>query len=223
MSVSREVYNATRGSNELPTEWIERHEPEVYAVLPQQDVAKVMTVVGQDLTPVASELDRCMSSSILGQRLFGYALQSILTYRVKSAIDKQLEGLAKMTNITKAEIVAADNQAADDIRGLEHIDVLQDRRDVEVSYRGLCFNLKVRSWLEEIQLRLHCSLRGWAASLSLIPPLGGEDLVCMEATELKAISIEKKLLANAKAARQFVATLHGGEQDKKNGEHLQVM
>ena len=219
-----EVWNATRAATESPGEWLDRHDGVWQVVLPKDDVNAILAVKDDNLTPVAAHLDAAISSSMTGERIFSFALQNVMAYRIATTCTKELEKLASKEEVTKLDVIASHNRCCDVIQALPHLDTLCERREIQIAYRSLKFGVHIKSWHEEVQARIYACIRGWAAELDLVKQVGGENHVCTKTEELVVKKLDRSLLANIKAARAFIETISGIATGTsiKSGEQLQA-
>eukprot|EP00971_Amphidinium_carterae_P087212 1725755-Amphidinium_carterae.1 len=73
-----QVYNGSRSSGESPDMWMSRHEGLWELVMPKGEVLKVSALTEeQSLSDASDSLKALVNSSLLGARLFAFAIQDI--------------------------------------------------------------------------------------------------------------------------------------------------
>eukprot|EP00971_Amphidinium_carterae_P252029 5003957-Amphidinium_carterae.1 len=85
--------------------------------------------------------------------------------------------LKKKDSLTRDELRAAQQKMMDEIAKLPHVEVLNQQREVQVSYRQHSFPMLVQSWEEQVELCVHVEIRGLLAEREVIPLLVGENCV----------------------------------------------
>ena len=92
---------------------------------------------------MADEIQIVVGAGMLGERLFGFALESIMAERVEKAIDKEVQALLLYKTITGDDYIKHIKQAKHEIESIKSIKALLDRRTIIVRYRQWPLNLKV--------------------------------------------------------------------------------
>lgn len=87
------------------------------------------------------------------------------------------------------------------------MELLPDRRTVELNYRGIPFECKVSSPVEELTLKLSCYIKGLAVEKGLLKPLWVEEQLIPLGCTLGKGTVERGLLKEAKVARALAESL----------------
>jgi len=93
------------------------------------------------------------------------------------------------------------------IEALPNLDLLPQRRTVELRYRGTPFECKVSSPLEELSLKLSCYIRGLAVEKGSLKPLWVEDQLIPFGFTMGKGTVDRALLEEAKVARALAESL----------------
>ena len=168
---------------------------------------------------VADQLDRLTANSMLGHRLFSFALRQIISERITGVIREELATLSKLSKISSVDMVATTSRARDRIMELAEVESQAcKRRTVKIKYANWELSVDVASVEEEIECHLRTHLRAWCSCLKLVPPLAGEREVSTY-DKVAAEEVERSLYAKTKTAREFACTLIKGES-KIDGEKV---
>eukprot|EP00971_Amphidinium_carterae_P160844 3189044-Amphidinium_carterae.1 len=154
----------------VPSEYVQLH-PSVRLVLPADALDAVLKVEGTDS-------DRLPDERTLGPKLFGQAAKQVVALEVKAVIKRSLEVLEKEPEITRTILTSRMAACTVDCKNITCIGQLAGKRSTQLLYRGIPFQVIVKSVEEEVNLRHRACLRGICASLGLAELLPGEMELC---------------------------------------------
>eukprot|EP00971_Amphidinium_carterae_P332506 6466697-Amphidinium_carterae.1 len=197
-----QVYNGSRSSGESPDMWMSRHEGLYELVMPKGEVEKVNALTEeQSLSDASDSLKALVNSSLLGARLFSFAIQDILSGQVDQVLKSELVETKKCTELKADTVRDMKKRIIAKIEEIENIETLVAKRTITVYYRSLMYKSSVASYHEQVELVCAACIRGWMVETSTLSALIGEDLVCGNDGDLKVTQIEEGMAKNAAASR----------------------
>ena len=243
-----EAWSKLAGTRTTPTEFLEMCQDVAWTVLPEELCRRVVDLPKQaPLTPHKDDVKRIVTSSECGERLFSCACKQIVAEEVDVAIKKACKDMLAQKSIDTNGMVKAIQQANDAVnrisciellpprrlcsleyRGLsfqvhvKSIELLPPRRLCSLEYRGLSFQVHVKSLGEQIDLSLRAALRAEAVRSHQLEPLPAEDELGTDAGDVK-ITISESLLRQPRGVRrQLQALLREESQEDMNGDVVMV-
>jgi hypothetical protein len=203
-----------------PTNFLSIHGDIWPIIMPEDSVTKVMAEA-QSWESVEVDLNRVISSSLLGKRLFSFAIKQMLSQIVSKKMGFAVEQLWEKPEITLACIRDAKRQALDALQGMDNIELLPGRRELLLTYRGVPVEVKVNSMAEEFDMLVAAKAKGEAVSCGSLPGLFcEEDLVVKGGMkDAKESHIHPEVLQEAKEARCLANGLLQGDSCK-NGDTI---
>ena len=163
---------------------------------------------GDSWAGVSKELSDVVSSSPLGQKLFGFAAAKLIEEDVEKIINEELKTLTKMAKVTELEYAALKRNATEKVMALPNIALLPDRRVVHIMYREVAIELRVSCLAEQIDLSMTSCLRTLAVHADVLSPLPCELYLPKPTVKME---VEAKLLEAAKVARKFATDMMNAE------------
>eukprot|EP00971_Amphidinium_carterae_P114657 2271628-Amphidinium_carterae.3 len=223
MKVVPEAWNSMRSDAEGSLKFLRAHDKLWPLVLPESDVQVVLTSKhGTKWSALADEVSRICRASVLGSRLFDFALVEVCESVVSSRIASVINTLGSGAVLDEASVRKARNDAKDSLRSVTGVGSMPDRREIEVSYRGWQLKLPVRSLEDEVQVRVMCAVRGWLAAKKHVRQLPGEIELCANDAGLAFTKIENDLTGPIEASRKELQTLMAA-LTVQNGDGLKVL
>ena len=172
-----EAYTTFKGSTRSSDEWIEGNKDMWSQVLPKDEMQRLTEApAGHAWVLLSDEVQKVVSSGALGRKLFGFALQKILCETVAVAITNECKAMLKQKVIDSSVFVQSIKQAKVAVAGITGSDTINDRRPIEIRYRGWPIVLKITCLAEEIHLRHAVALRGHAVETGDLIPLVCEEI-----------------------------------------------
>ena len=146
-------------------------------VLPNDEMKRLTEApAGHPWVKLSDEVQKVVSSGGLGKKLFGFALQKILCETVAVAITNECKAMLKRKVIDSNVFVQSIKQAKVAVAGITGSDTIDDRRTIEIRYRGWPTVLKITCIAEEIHFRHAVALRGHAVETGDLIPLVCEEI-----------------------------------------------
>jgi hypothetical protein len=194
-----------------PTNFLNIHSDIWPIVMPEDSTNKVMAET-TSWESVESDLNRVISSSMLGKRLFSFAIKQMLSQIVSKTIEAAVAEMWKKPEITLAVIRDAKRKTLEALQEMDNIELLPPRRELLLEYRGAPVTVKVNSLAEQFDMLVAALVKGEAAQCGTLPGLFcEEDLVVKNALpKAKNSHINEEVLQEAKEARALAnGLLHG--------------
>ena len=177
LSWGTKAYTQFRASKKGPAEWLATNAELWEQLLPVKETRALMAHPSDgQWVDMAEEIQKVVGSGMLGERLFGFALESIMSELVEKAIDKEVQALLLYKTITGDDYMKHIKQAKHEIDSIKSIEVLPDRRPIIVRYRQWPLNLKVNCVADEINYRMAAALRGLAVESGDLVPMVSEEI-----------------------------------------------
>ena len=124
-----------------PAVFLEIHKAITHLVLDMTAVQKLLSEETSWLN-VASPLNAVVKSSTLGRRMFSFGLEKVLGQQLRDVINTAVETLWGEGEVTMHGILDTKQKALKAIQAIENINLLPERRLVDMMYRGVHFMLK---------------------------------------------------------------------------------
>lgn len=187
--------------------FIELHSASLPLALCLSDVMLLLNRKGP-WSGVRDALGRVVGASLIGKRMFSFAMVHIIAFEVSEVIEKQVaEALGQKCTAESIKLVKQKTVAF--VNGMIGIELLPDKRLVSMSYRGVIVKATVDSIYDEVDKRLAAGLKELALGAGKLAPLLCEaDLVSLEATEW-AGGVAGDLLGDFRLARSQANNLLG--------------
>ena len=152
-----------------PSQFLSIHRDLVALLLPMDKLDRVMQETG-GWRAVKDDL-ACICDTILGKRLFGFALASVLASCVGDVAQDHVSKFLTGKKVRLASVQNLKKNLLDKNTAIPHVAELPDRRIVKVVYRGISTSIKVNSIAEEISLRVDAELKTVAVVSGQLTPL----------------------------------------------------
>ena len=182
-------------------------------------VREVNAVAGlndkREFSEVSDQLFTVIDSSMLGEKMFGWAAKHLLGERVDKILKSETEELGKKESITFEEFHTCFQSCMAKLQEIKGIEELPEKRTVQLSYRGWALQSLVSSLTHHAETHLMVALRGWAVEAGSLDALPGEAALCTTQSHKK---IEDKLLHAARACRGFCVRVLKSESCKSGDE-----
>lgn len=150
---------------------------------------------------VESELQQVVATSTLGKRLFGFAVQQVLSTVVSNKMNDAIAAVMQQDLVTTDKIIAAKKTCIEQVESMQNIETLPTKRVIKVAYRGVEVSIKVTDIAEEFDMRAAASIKSdAAASGDLIPLFCEAELVKKDVLGTKG-KIHADLLKQSQEAR----------------------
>ena len=94
---------------------------------------------------MASEIQAVSKSSLLGQKLFGFAVKSILGEEVEAIIKKHVDKFVSSGKMDETGLANAKDGTLKELRALCSADMLDGKRQVSIDYRGWSLTVQASS------------------------------------------------------------------------------
>ena len=192
-------------------------------VVPEDSVKAVMDEV-MHWENVEKDLNRVIASSMLGKRLFNFAIKQMLSQLVSKKIATDVAKLWGLSEVTLACIREQKRNTCEALQEMDNIELLPAKRDLLLVYRGVPVEVKVHSLAEEFDMHVACLAKGEAVQCGTLPSLFCEDdLVVKDMIMHKAETnhIHSEVLQEAREARTMANGLLKGDSCK-NGDTICV-
>ena len=151
LSWGTKAYTQFRASRKGPAERLATHAELWEQLLPVKETRALMAHPEDGhWVDMADGIQIVVGAGMLGERLFGFALESIMAELVEKAIDKEMQALLLYKTITGDDCIKHTKQAKHEIESIKSIEALPDRRTIIVRYRQWPLNLKVNCVADEI-------------------------------------------------------------------------
>jgi hypothetical protein len=203
-----------------PTSFLQIHGDIWPIIMPEDSTNKVMAETTSWET-VEHDLNRVISSSQLGKRLFSFAIKQMLSQVVSKKMVAAVGDMWKKPEITLAIIRDQKRKTLEALQGMDNIGLLPSRRELLLHYRGVPVEVKVNSMAEQFDMLVAALAKGEAAQCGTLPGLFcEEDLVVKNSIQGASSShIHMEVLQEAKEARSLANGLLQGDSCK-NGDTI---
>lgn len=156
-------------------------------------------------------------STMLGRAMFEWAKSKVIGEKVKDVMTELSKSFDEISNLTQTAVNSACKHARMQIANLANLELLDQKRDAEFTYRGLPISRSVTTTEEEIQLRLSSVAKGRAVQAKHLLPMTFEtDLV--GGRLLKYDSVDLAFIKGAAEARAAANNFIHIESDHANGQ-----
>lgn len=119
---------------------------------------------------------RIVGGSDLGKHIFGHAIEQVIGDQVALESAEALKGfLSGKKVVDLAGVQKAKRILMTTLQALPGSDMLPEKREVSIAYRGIQFSVKVSSLADEVDLRMAAFLKGLAQAHGFLPQLLCED------------------------------------------------
>ena len=190
-------------------------------VLPMAAVSSVIEEHDSWLN-VEDNLQAVVSSSCIGRKLFGFAIQQVLGQMVANKMHEALGSLWKQKAICEKEVLACKRSLLQQLEAVQNIDSLPAKRQIVVQYRGVDTNVRISGLAEEFDMRAAAKIKSEAAAAGDLPAIFCEnDLVVAAFVGTKG-KIKQDLLKQCIEARN-VANGELAGTDCKDGETIKAL
>ena len=203
-----------------PTNFLNIHSDIWPIIMPEDSTNKVMAET-TSWESVEHDLNRVISSSMLGKRLFSFAIKQMLSQIVSKSMAAAVGEMWKAPEIILAFIRELKRKTLEAVQEIDNIELLPGKRELQVGYRGAPVELKVNSMAEQFDMLVAALAKGEATQCGMLPGLFcEEDLVDKSSMQgAKASHIHMEVLQEAKEARTLAnGLLHG--DSCRNGETI---
>jgi len=168
---------------------------------------------GQGWESVWPEVKALVTSSMLGQRMFGFAARACAACQARDEMEKHIVTLKKKKVLEEKDVVEVTEKALEAVKAIPECAELKKKRTVEVLYREWPISLEVASIEEELELRLNVALRAMAAQCGSIPLLPAEGDLCEKDADVEVRNMYLVAVKRAASARRFGNKLLVGMHD----------
>ena len=151
---------------------------------------------------VEAHLQEVVSSSNIGRRLFGFAVQQVLSSLVAIKMEETLHQLREKPIITTSTIMSAKKSMMLKVDAMQNIDTLPAKRAIKVEYRGVEVSIKISGIAEEFDMRAAALIKSEAASCGDLTPLFCENELVKDKSKGTKGKIHPDLLKQVNEARQ---------------------
>lgn len=191
-------------------------------VVPEDSVKAVMDEV-MHWENVEKDLNRVIASSMLGKRLFNFAIKQMLSQLVSKKIATDVAKLWGQSEVTLACIREQKRNTCEALQEMDNIELLPCRRDLLLVYRGVPVEVRVNSMAEQFDMHVATLAKGEAVECGSLPSLFCEDdLVVKDSMKgAKNSHIHPEVLQEAMEARTLANGLLKGDSCK-NGDTICV-
>ena len=136
-----------------PMKFLEHHSAIWSLVLPRQATEQILAVPSDgNWETVQDQVQEVVASSMLGKKVFGFAVKQILGSVVSYCIHHHLEQLARKARNTSHDVVQMKKAAMEELSKIPNIASLPDKRVIKLVYREYVCDAKVACTLEEVEL-----------------------------------------------------------------------
>jgi len=221
-----EVYTRAVSSTRMsPNDFVDRFEDVVSLVLPMVELKKVLELDEQSSwVDVKDEILHVTSSSLLGDRLYGWAAEQVLRSEFKVAMGAASDAMFAKVQLQESDAIACRTRIRNWIKEHDAGEALDKKRQVSFTYRGWEFKETVADSTLEIDIFVQCRIRAQAARLNLVTLLPGEKELAVDGDDSKLAvkGIDKKLLLDCVSLRQYLGKLLKSE-DVKQGTAIEAI
>ena len=151
---------------------------------------------------VADQLFNVVDSSVLGEKMFGWASKHVLGERVEKIVKDETKRLGTREAISQGDFRTALQECVQKLEAVKGVADLPEKRCIKIVYRGWSLETVVSSLTQQAETHFMIALRGWAVEAGLLDALPGESTLCTSSSDIK---IEDKLLLQARSCRAFCA------------------
>lgn len=175
------------------------------------DVEQVLAATGE-WADVGEQLDRVVAGSSLGKTMFGFAIVSLLAETVGKIATKQL-ALIERQKLTVKTFADAKSSIKAEAGKLYNADLLNGKRVIRVSYRGLEVPVEATTMHGEITLRCAAYMKSTAITSKVLEPLFCEDLLMAIDSEQNGppVEVDAALVKESAVARKVANELFQNE------------
>ena len=169
---------------------------------------------------VREALARVVAASLIGKRMFSFAMVHIIAFEVSEAIDAGVQrAFSGSSPCTVQRIGSLKQGLLAKVQKKVGIDLLPQRRLVTVTYRGVAFKVHVDSVYDELDKKIAAEIKSAAVNRGDLAPLLCEAaLVPLDAAKASQ-SVDDELLTTYRLVRQQAFNLLDG-QPWTSGEDL---
>ena len=191
-----------------PPKFLETYLEEVCLIVPEAPLSRLRALGGEaSWLDQADDLLEVMESCRLGGLLFGFASEQVLEKKIAGIFKKAGETFLKNSAVDAAVLSRMRAEVLHDLSKVPGIEARSERRVSRFSYRGWSFDLKVGSLEEEVDLCLHCLVRGVAAQCAVLVQFEGEAALCADKIYPSPPKVEPGLVKAADKARCWAKAL----------------
>jgi hypothetical protein len=170
------AYKKTKGAQGKPSEFLTRYKTVCRLVLNIADVDVVLAAT-DSWDGIGHQLAR-LGATRLGMMLFGKALIQVQGEIVKKTVVDAIDAMMIADGKIQSEAVVALKKKMADVFDDMDLSLLPEHRLIEFEYRGCSVKMKVRTVIEEVELRTWASIKAYAAACGdLVPFHCEEDLI----------------------------------------------
>ena len=197
-----------------PEAFFSSHENLWPLVLPVAAVQKIRACPeGTSWSSVSKELNLVISSSLLGERLLGFAGKLVAQEQISEVIRRHAEKLLALDKIDEHVLASAKSAAMEDIMKVPTAKLsLDQKRQVSFEYRGWKVVTEAGSTAQHLDFAMQAALRGYGAATGELPLLPAEGFLCPTTKDAEQSKIQASLLGPAIQARKVVGTLLSTEE-----------
>lgn len=150
-----------------PGDFLKEHHHKISCICSPQDVAIVRKASSSWLE--ASDALGRLSRSPFGRIFFKEPLQKCLSEMVQGILATEVASLCANIELTDALWRDSQQAAVDKISGLQQIQLLPERRKVQLTYGGSKFETKITTLTKLVKLTFYLAVSRVAVKLNLIP------------------------------------------------------
>lgn len=167
-----------------------------------------------DWMDVAPQLNLVVSSSLVGQEVFGVAFRSLKHNRAQAVVDDLLAALRKEKVITAQTLKTYKNRYISELKKMQ-----QDpfatfaRKMTKVVYRKCSVEVPITSLVEQFTANCAAAVKTLAVEIGVLPSLFSEDDLVEEPEERVQITISPEVLVSYKEARSAAVKLMAGAEE----------
>ena len=192
-----------------PKVFLDIHSDICGLILPMAAVEKVINEQ-TSWANVEADLQEVVSSSTLGRRLFGFALEQVLSSMVAIKMEEVLHELHLLPMINSSAIMSAKREIMLKVDAMQNIEIVPAKRTIKVEYRGVEFSISISGIAEEFDMRAAAFVKSEAASCGDIMPLFCENELVKDRSKGFKGKIHPDLLKHVNEARSVAnASLEG--------------
>ena len=193
-----------------------------FLVLPMTPATTIATLPkGTGFTGHRKELECLVSGSASGQQLFGSAYKSLIASDVEQQAQGARDDVYASSGLVDASVLASiKRKRVQAICSLESVDILLEKRVVEMPFFTMRIRVTVRSHAELIELSIQAALREIGVQAETLPRLPIESVIA-GAGAAALPNVASEVLRHARQSRAYFLEMLQLEKDV-NGDVVQV-
>ena len=193
-----------------------------FLVLPMTSATTIATLPkGTGFAGYRKELECLVSGSASGQQLFGSAYKSLIASDVEQQAKKAKDDVFASSELVDASVLASiKRKRVHNICSLESVDILPEKRVVEMPFFTMRIRVTVRSHAELIELSIQAALREIGVQAETLPRLPIESVIA-GAGAATLPNVASEVLRHAHQSRAYFLEMLQMEKDV-NGDVVQV-